>query len=485
MTKSFITNNPAINMTIVGFGQAGSRIADEFASFKKSDGTPIYNCLALNSNDGDLEGLQYISASNRVSLKLGGLGKNPEKAIKVLEENKEANEILKDFIHKKVRSEDQLVLFFAGLGGGTGTATIVKAISEFYDYHNKPLIKEELIKIKNNVSDEEFRANGKKYLAQAMKQATERFVKIGVIATLPLRSDGPEVLRQVSDFSKQIWNIANDPTKGIAFVTFADNQHFYDKFKDIPEKQRNGVDNYRDYANKEISSIFHELNTATTSGGSTVILDSEDFKRAITEHTGSLVLSKVEVPTNVVNDSKAVAQLFERSLKTNSFHSPIKLTNEIDGKTVTKKVHHVGLLAVLDEKKNYGNGAFIEDAKEIAHEMLPINGVVFNGYIQEKNDFSVTVYTFYKADALPERLETGLVKEYEEFQQRNKEFTYESSTINTIKQEDNVFDGLDFDIDDLGLGDLLGETPSPEKKQTNENDKASDKALEDLLKSID
>ncbi len=481
MTKSFITNNPAIDMTIVGFGQAGSRIADEFASFKKSDGTPIYNCLALNSNDGDLEGLQYITESNRVSLKLGGLGKNPEKAMRVLEENKDAKEILKQFIHEKVRSNDQLVLFFAGLGGGTGTATIVKAISEFYDYHNKPLIKEELLAIKEKVGDQEFKANGKKYLSQAMKQATERFVKIGVIATLPLRNDGPEVLRQVSDFSKEIWKMANDPTKGIAFVTFADNQHFHDEFKEIPVKQRDGVDNYRDYANKQIANIFHELNTATTSGGSTVVFDSEDFKRAITEHTGSLVFSKIEVPTNVVHDSKSVSQLFERSLKTNSFHSPIQLISEEDGKRISKKVHHVGLLAVLDEKKSYGNGAFIEDAKEIAHEILPINGVVFDGYIQAKNDFSVTVYTFYKTDALPERLETGLVKEYEDFIQRNREVNYEKSTISTISQEDDAFADLDIDLDDLGISDLFDDSPStPEEKQKED----SDKHLEDLLSTL-
>ena len=44
--------------------------------------------LALNSNDGDLKGLKYIPVDNRISLNLGGLGKNPQKAMKILEENK-------------------------------------------------------------------------------------------------------------------------------------------------------------------------------------------------------------------------------------------------------------------------------------------------------------------------------------------------------------------------------------------------------------
>ena len=88
MAKSFTKNAPAINMTMVGFGQAGTRMADEFAKFKKEDGQSVYNCLALNSNDGDLDGLVHIPFRNRVSLELGGLGKNPEVAMSILEENK-------------------------------------------------------------------------------------------------------------------------------------------------------------------------------------------------------------------------------------------------------------------------------------------------------------------------------------------------------------------------------------------------------------
>ncbi|RKJ73680.1 cell division protein FtsZ, partial [Butyricicoccus sp. 1XD8-22] len=86
MAKSFILNQPAVNFTVVGFGQAGSRIADQFARFKDTDGKQIYNCLALNSNDGDLKDLRFIPTDNRISLGLGGLGKNPEKAMKILDE---------------------------------------------------------------------------------------------------------------------------------------------------------------------------------------------------------------------------------------------------------------------------------------------------------------------------------------------------------------------------------------------------------------
>ncbi|GAA3333633.1 hypothetical protein GCM10020331_098440 [Ectobacillus funiculus] len=49
-----------LKMTMVGFGQAGTRMVDTFAAIKKVDGSSVYNCLALNSNDGDLTELRYI-----------------------------------------------------------------------------------------------------------------------------------------------------------------------------------------------------------------------------------------------------------------------------------------------------------------------------------------------------------------------------------------------------------------------------------------
>ena len=45
-------------MTMVGFGQAGTRMVDKFAEYTHTDGTAVYNCLALNSNDGDLAELK-------------------------------------------------------------------------------------------------------------------------------------------------------------------------------------------------------------------------------------------------------------------------------------------------------------------------------------------------------------------------------------------------------------------------------------------
>ncbi|MGM9986225.1 MAG: cell division protein FtsZ [Bacillaceae bacterium] len=464
MAKNFTLSEPAVKMTMVGFGQAGTRIVDKFAEIKKTNGTAVYNCLALNSNDGDLSGLKYIPKENQVSLKLGGLGKDPTKAIKILEENDEVQNTLKSFITERVRPDDELVLFFAGLGGGTGTSTIVKAIEEFSAHYNRPIISEEWAKIVRENDKAAIKANPTKYQRKALENAIDRqdFIKIGVVVTLPVRADGPEVLRQVNEFTRQIWELANNKTKGIAFVVFADNQHFYDEFNSLQEKDKKGIANSRDYANQRIFEIIHELNTAPTVGNSSVVLDSADFKRILLKNTGCLVINRVDKPIEQIQNSHEIRKMFKESLEGSSFHQPISLARQDEnGNFVASKIHNFGMLAVLDQQKDFGD-SFIDDAKVDISDNLPINGIVYNGYIVSKNDYNASVYTFFKTDALPARLAKGLVEEYKEYQEKNSKFTYQKSAIAGIETEEDD-EGFDFDLD--GLMELPEE---PEKEAETE-----------------
>lgn len=448
----FTHNKPSIQMTVVGYGQAGTRMADCFAEIKtgRDHKEFVYNTLALNSNTGDLKELKYIPEDNRVSLELGGLGKNPEKAMAILEQNEDVREMLKDFITKRIRPQDDLVLFMAGLGGGTGTSTIVRSIEEFYDHNNKPKIIEELKKIQAEVSPAEFKANLEKYKVQAFKRAQERFVKIGVVVTLPVRGDGPDVLRQVNEFAIRIWNIAKNPAKGIAFVIFADNQYFYDRYKALGANA--GASNYRDFANREICSMIHELNTATNGGGTSVTFDSQDFRRIILEGTGSLVISKHSKKVEEIANADDLKKLFTAALKENSLHDPIALKDTGDnGQTSFAKVHHIGLLGVLDKQLERFGSSFLDEAKNELIEQLPLNGTVFSGYLTEKHDYKATAYTFFKAEALPQRLSKGLVSEYEEFIQKQKKVSFKDEQIARISTNDDDHIDLDIDLAELGI----------------------------------
>lgn len=466
-------------MTLVGFGQAGSRMVDVFAGYQYGDGIQSYNCLALNSNDGDLRGLKNIPNDNRVSLDLGGLGKNPEKAMVILEENKEVKAKLKSFIRDKVRPQDELVLFFAGLGGGTGTSTIVKSIAEFYDFQNKPLIEKELRKLIEEEGVAAFKADQKGFLKRAFKKAEPKFIKIGVVAALPTRNDGPDVLRQVNDFAQEIWKLSNDPSKGIAFVMFPDNQFFYEEFKKLSPTQQKLNDNYRDYANLLIAENIHEINTAITQGGATIEMDVQDLKRAWLEHKGCLVLSKKEAPIDEIKSADDITNLFKSTFKESNLHTPIELVKVENEQRFVKKIHHAGILTVIDTKKDYGNGSFIDDTLAHIREEYVVNGTVFYGYAQHKNDFNVTTYTFYKVDGLPERLEKGLAEEYFEYQERTKNVQFDTTEIKGIKNDDT--DDLNLDFNELGLADFLMEddTKNEDPKELDEE------SVDDLLKDLD
>lgn len=459
MAKELLNYKPALNLTVVGFGQAGNRIADRFAAIKQN-GKSLYNCLALNSNNGDLLELKNIPDENKLSLGLGGLGKNPEKAINILEENPKVKEELKSFIANQVRPSDDLVLFVAGLGGGTGTSTIVKAIEEFYEFHIKPTIMTELRALLTAAPAEHRadKAQIAKYQVEAMRRAREKHAKIGIVVTLPVRSDGPDVLRQVNAFAQRIWDFSKKEKNGIAFVNFIDNQYLSDEFKALNEatKAEIGVNNARDYANKRFVDLFHEVNTSPSVGGTSVILDKEDFKRVLLEHKGCLVLNKTGKPTNEVTNNKAITDMFNESIKGSALHQPIQLVREENGQKIVSKVHHVGLLAILDPNQNLGS-SFIDDAKDAVVESLPINGTVFSGYLELKNDYESSVYTFYKTEGLPERLAKGLVEEFKEFQDKQNQLIFEESSIATIaastevdgdiELDPDLLDGLDINID--------------------------------------
>ncbi|MEC1177314.1 cell division protein FtsZ [Metasolibacillus meyeri] len=460
MTKNLTFNQPAMDMTMVGFGQAGSRIVDELAKFHTAEGQQTYHCFALNSNDGDLKGLKFIDPNNRVSLELGGLGKNPEKAMKILAANPGTKERMAHFITKKLNTDNQPVIFFAGLGGGTGTATIIQAIQDFHNHYNKPKIEQVLKAMIEQFGEDTYKAKKNEFHQRAFQIAAENFRKIGVVACIPLRKDGPDVLRQVNKFAQEIWALANDVTKSVAWVTFPDNQFFYEQFSKLPQNKKEDVDNFRDYSNREIANTIHRINVAANIGGTSLVLDSQDLKRAWWEHQGCLIMSRQEVPVGILNTNADVTKLFTTALSKSHLHGHVNLVNK-EGEV--SQVHHVGLLAILDRSKDFGNGSFIENAVENLHEILPVSGTVFSGYIEESNNENVTVYTFYKAKVLPERLEKGLVEEYEQYMKENKELHFTAATIRTIQEDAAQIDADAFA--DIGI-DLLAEEPQEVKKET-------------------
>lgn len=470
MAKKLIESNPALKIKVFSFGQAGNRIADRFASYKTEDGQQAYECFALNSNAGDLRELKHIPDTHQVDLALGGLGKNPEAAMRVLK-GQDVQDKMHSFLANKVSTDDDLVLFTVGLGGGTGTSTVIQAIEHFNTIYNMPIIKKAINLVIKKVGQEVYEGDRAKYNKVAFDLAQKQFVKIGVVAVLPVRNDGPDVLRQVNKFALQLWDLAQNPKNGIAFVTFADNQLFYDNYKKLSVEDKNIYGSYRDYANAEIADTIHEINALAAYGGASLVMDKSDLKRSLTEGLGCLSISRYS--QHIVRGVK------QQELKSLFKNVPGNLHGQIatkDKNGNNKEVHHVSLMASIDVKaKLEGNGGFMDEVADEFIAKTPIKGTVFKGYVETDNDRDATAYVLFKTNGLPPRLETGLVEEYEEHKEKMRQVQFSDAAV-IAKIDDSAnhsnYDGIDWD-------NLMDE---PTDKNAADNDNLD---FDDLLDAFD
>jgi tubulin-like protein CetZ len=459
----FNNGQPALNMTFVGFGQGGCRIVDVFASFKKTDETPYYRTFGLNSNRNDFIELKHIPQNNRISLDLNGFGKDPSEAIDLLKYHEPSKMKIEKLIEEIQDENNDLVVFVAGLGGGTGTSTIVKALDVYIEKHVTPAIDKVLNKMLqtpenrqkfdklNNDHPEKV-----KYKLKALDTAyrLNLFKKVGIIVTLPVRADGPNTLRQVNKFTDYLWKKALNPLNGIAFITFADNQKFYDEF--IEHRDVLKVNNYRDYANLQIAEVFHELNLATNMGGTDVTFDAKDFRKVILEGQGCLNVNRLEKSDKEISSERDMYELLSESFKGSLLHAPIVLQELQDDLLVHQKVHNVGLLSVTNKELTNISSSYLDEVKDTLASNLLLDGSVFTGHVHlDKTHFKAIAYTFYKTHGLPERLSKGLVEELEEYNQRKGAVKFKADRI--MVANDDLGSGINLDfLKDVSIEDSLG-----------------------------
>ncbi len=139
-----------MKLTVIGFGQCGGRIADEFArlnnqaiNHRKIEITPAV--YAVNTDAADLTGLRHIKADYKHRILIGGretgghgVGKINEVGAKVTKND--SDKILQAIISTKRLFETDAFLLIASGGGGTGSgaiAVMTQMIKERFDH--KPI----------------------------------------------------------------------------------------------------------------------------------------------------------------------------------------------------------------------------------------------------------------------------------------------------------------------------------------------------------
>ena len=128
-----------MKVLIIGLGQAGGKIADEFTlDDKKSEFSGTIKCITANTAKSDLMGLRYISMEDRILIgetvvKGHGVGADNKKGAKIMED--EIDVILNRVSNLDVSNRDAFFVI-AGLGGGTGSGAIsivCNSLKQIYD----------------------------------------------------------------------------------------------------------------------------------------------------------------------------------------------------------------------------------------------------------------------------------------------------------------------------------------------------------------
>ncbi|MCK4475679.1 MAG: hypothetical protein KAU16_03035, partial [Methanophagales archaeon] len=124
---------------VIGYGQAGGRIADTFLEFAKRTGQNfVIRALAINTAKSDLMGIKNIPMEDRLLIgetltKGHGIGADNELGAKVA-----TDEIytIQSAIDKRGSHQVDAFLLIAGLGGGTGSGgapVLARRLKKLYE----------------------------------------------------------------------------------------------------------------------------------------------------------------------------------------------------------------------------------------------------------------------------------------------------------------------------------------------------------------
>lgn len=155
-----------MKLTVIGLGQCGGRIADEFArlnararSKRRIEITP--GVLAVNTDAADLSGLKYISSDYRHRILIGikesgghGVGKVNEKGAEIAKED--SDKVIEALRQTPRFFESDAFLLIASSGGGTGSGSIAVLTQIIRErYSDKPVFDLIVLPFEHEESTEE------------------------------------------------------------------------------------------------------------------------------------------------------------------------------------------------------------------------------------------------------------------------------------------------------------------------------------------
>jgi len=213
----------SIRLGVIGVGQAGSRVSQEFGKLG-------YHSYAINTSKQDLEFID-IPSHKKLLLEgsLGGTGKDLDLGRDIFAANED---ILVDFVEDVVSGNDMLYLAVSG-GGGTGSSSV------------------------DTMVDIMFRTGA----------------PVGVIYILPKDTDDAQAKKNSLETLSRLAKMSSDNV--ISNLVVVDNAKIEQIYADLSQAD------FWDTANKAIVEPLHIFNNLTATASRHTSLDPSDFAKII------------------------------------------------------------------------------------------------------------------------------------------------------------------------------------------------------------
>ncbi|WP_163537279.1 plasmid replication protein [Gracilibacillus sp. YIM 98692] len=312
-----------IKYGFIGLGMGGGSIAAACADISTSiqNNKYPYTALLINTNINDYSKLQ----TRNQNIHLVGLDGYEMGAGRDIEMGQDAFVKNKDKVKKALEQymEDRdFIWIVAGLGGGTGTGSILACLNLLFE---------------SGYGD-----------------------RVGLILTLPSDSEGYNVISNALKRLQKIYQTKDH----LGAIIFVDNQKLYQEF--IKEEPNKSDDDYLKFSNMFVAHTLHSMNIVTSSfkhRGSEYFDQSELLKMLKT--SGVLSISKVSYDENAFDVSNKASYIprFKEGVENGILSSDYNLK--------TAKLASVNFIVNQKSANRIYTMEFVSSIKDILEEYVP------------------------------------------------------------------------------------------------------------------
>ncbi|SDO15394.1 Cell division GTPase FtsZ [Paenibacillus sp. yr247] len=373
----------SLKFGFLGLGMGGCSIAYECATIRTqiTNSHNPYTALLINTNEVDMR--KFKEHSNVRKMQLSGFEKGAGRDIAIGEAAfKQHRDIIQREAIEHFADRD-FVWVTGGLGGGTGTGSILEAIRMLY-------------------------ANGFKD-------------RCGLMITLPRDNEGTTVIENALDRLQMLAKAMNN----LGCILAVDNQKLYNDF--IKEQPQASISEYLDYSNKYIATALHEINVVTASFNPIAgyHFDSSELLNTL-KTPGLISIGKLEFASNAIDTANQATFLpdFKRSIERGTLS---------DGYNLGKAARvAVSMVAHPGTAKRIFSMSFINSIETTIEGLSPMATEKPVAAYEDPKGEDLSIYTIVAGLGFPNRV-NQLVTKAKEAQEKAEDF---------LGQEDSALSAL-------------------------------------------